>query len=173
MAFRMYVRFARTDPRIRLWDTVDGRIVIEFGRGGLLRTFHCEPAVLTSHRFTRSILVEKQVPLVVLSGLPPERPKGIIGGFRRRRTPKTLLHWPPGHCIALVYQFLFPHRVCERIFDQIVHDMREEYYESTRAGRDLHARWVWVRGLTAVWLGMLRAAWTGAVRHVVRVVKLV
>ena len=152
------------------WETLREEM-IEFGRGGLLRTFYCEPTVLANHRFNRSVLIEKQVPLVVLSGVPGEQRRSVLDGPPSREARKSRLDTPPGHRLALIYRFLFTPRVCERVFDQILHDMREEYCESLSAGRDQHARWVWIRGVGAVWLGMLMAVWAGVASQVCRVIR--
>ena len=144
-SLQLYLHLARS-ARLSLWDADDGGFVVEFGRGGVGRTFHCDPRTVYQVLSHPNLTVDRQIPLVVM--------------------PRTVI-LPPGSRTASIYRFLFSPRVQERILDQILFDLREEYNESLVAGRVWHARWVSIRGIAALWLGMSRAVWTGMVRQLI------
>jgi len=61
----------------------------------------------------------------------------------------------PGHRTHRLVTILFSRRTCERVFEPIVADHQQEYFEALAQGETLRARWIGVRlhldlGLSAV-----------------------
>lgn len=81
--------------------------------------------------------------------LAPGRLADLLGDSK----PKV--HLPPGHRSGKVLRFLFPKKAFERIFAQVITDMREEHAEALEEGSDIKATWITVRGNVDLWLTSL------------------
>lgn len=56
---------------------------------------------------------------------------------------------PPGTNLLNIAKFVYSKKTLERLFNQIVFDMREEHLEALAAGDIWHARWIHLRGNVA------------------------
>lgn len=62
------------------------------------------------------------------------------------RKPRVIRH-SPGSRILTFANFIYSKKTVDRVFSQIIHDMREEYIEALALGNKWHARWIHIRGV--------------------------
>lgn len=91
----------------------------------------------------------------------------MFGGSRRAR-----IHRPPASLINSIARFLYSKKTYERIFMQLVVDVREEHAEALLAKRRWHARWIATRGNLMMVMTMGAHAFTSCGKAVVRIWKL-
>lgn len=72
----------------------------------------------------------------------------ILTGFYPLHTGK--IEYPPGMYVSKVLGFLFSKKVQERVFDSILADMQEEYFEALDKGYKWKMRWIHIRGIICV-----------------------
>ena len=67
-------------------------------------------------------------------------------------TPKRgQIYAPPGRHLFRFADFFFSKRTNERILQELLRDMQEEYNEALATGRPWKARWVHIRGTYSFW----------------------
>ena len=65
---------------------------------------------------------------------------------------KESLILPPGAGLRDILHFIYPPKIAERVFDQIIADMQLEWQEAMIHEKKWLARWVRVRGILTVFL---------------------
>ena len=78
-----------------------------------------------------------------------------VSGRRVNNAPRQAIFRPPGTISILLFQTVYSKKKFERIFQQPIADMREEYYSALMLGRVKHARWIWISGVACLWLTVL------------------
>jgi hypothetical protein len=91
----------------------------------------------------------------------------LFGSFGRKR-----IHRPPASAINSVARFIYSKRTYERIFMQLVLDLREEHAEALQAKRPRLARWIAMRGNAIMVVTMATHAFTSCGKAVVKIWKL-
>jgi hypothetical protein len=74
---------------------------------------------------------------------------GAASPFGKWKRPKV--HKPPASSLLRLAEFVYARKTYERVFAQLVYDMREEFNEALAAGRIAKARWIQLRGYLAFW----------------------
>lgn len=85
---------------------------------------------------------------------------------------RTRIHRPPASLMNSIARFLYSKKTYERIFMQVVIDLREEHAEALQAKRPWHARWIAARGNLIMAGTMATHAFTSCGKAVVRIWKL-
>lgn len=85
---------------------------------------------------------------------------------------RTTIHRPPASFINSIARFLYSKKTYERIFMQVIIDLREEHAEALQAKRRWHARWIAARGNLSMAGTMGTHAFTSCGKAVVRIWKL-
>ena len=80
------------------------------------------------------------------------------------------LNLPPGARLRNMLHVIYPPKIAERVFDQIIADMRLEWAEAMLHDQKWLAHWVRVRGLLTVLLTVLAHAVT-ALSSILKLVK--
>ena len=80
--------------------------------------------------------------------------KDPLETVREDTAPKRHLTRPPGSLFETVVRFVYSPKTREAVFDQIIFDMREEYNEALFDGKRWKARWIRVRGTSAIFTAM-------------------
>lgn len=91
----------------------------------------------------------------------------LSGGFIRKR-----IHRPPVSAMNSVARFIYSKRTYERIFMQLVLDLREEHAEALQAKCPKHAWWIAMRGNIIMLITMATHAFTSCGKTVVKLWKL-
>ncbi len=91
----------------------------------------------------------------------------LFGSFGRKR-----IHRPPASAINSVARFIYSKRTYERIFMQLVLDLREEHAEALQAKHRTLARWIAMRGNVIMVMTMATHAFTSCGRAAVKIWKL-
>jgi hypothetical protein len=99
--------------------------------------------------------------------VPPRAPPA------RSRERRVRIARPPGARVLQIAEFLVSRRVYETVFAQLVHDMREEVFEATSAGRPWQARVARMRGYLAFGATALAVAVESPLGRLVRAVRAV
>lgn len=78
---------------------------------------------------------------------------GFVAHVRRQMMVKMYnrrtVALPPGTNLLNIAKFVYSKKTIERLFNQIVVDMREEHLEALARGEIRHARWIHLRGTVA------------------------
>ncbi len=80
---------------------------------------------------------------------PSLRSRGLGAAPLAKTQPRSIV-LPAGSSALAVLRVVFGRRATERIFAQVVADMRDEWLEAEAAGRPLLSRWIAVRGHVAL-----------------------
>ena len=73
-------------------------------------------------------------------------------GFIVTIEPRNNIDQPPGSLVLKVTEFLCSKKVYERVFQQNIISMREEYFDALAEGREEKAKWIKIRGyLWMIW----------------------
>lgn len=91
----------------------------------------------------------------------------LFGSFGRTR-----IHRPPASAMNSVARFIYSKRTYERIFMQLVLDLREEHAEALLANRPKLARWIAIRGNAIMAMTMATHAFTSCGKAVVKIWRL-
>lgn len=73
----------------------------------------------------------------------------VVQGKKEKKEP---LVFPPGAGLRDILHFIYPPKIAERVFDQIIADMQLEWQEAMIHEKKWLARWVRVRGGLTVFL---------------------
>jgi hypothetical protein len=87
-------------------------------------------------------------------------------------TRRKKIHKPPASTINSIVRLLYSKRTYERIFMQLVIDLREEHAEALYQGRTRLAKWIAMRGNVAMILTMAAHAFASCGKAVVKIWKL-
>lgn len=103
---------------------------------------------------------------------PPPKPGFIRSLLASVGKSGTSIRLPPGHRCVSVLKFLYSKKTFERVFEQILVDMREEHLEALSKEHAWHARWIHTRGLLSLLTTMIFHAFTTSGRTVAKIWKL-
>ena len=74
----------------------------------------------------------------------------VLASALERNESELIL--PPGARLRNGLHFIYPPKTAERVFDQIIRDMQEEWQEAIINNQQWLARWVHVRGVLTIFL---------------------
>jgi hypothetical protein len=111
----------------------------------------------------RSAELQKQLDMLVAQRRIRERLAAIKVFACRRPQPRNPIFRPPGHNLIRITSFIYPKRIHDCLFAQMVADEREEHSAALAAGRYGLARWIGIR----CWLVGVRTMLAHAISVVV------
>jgi hypothetical protein len=101
--------------------------------------------------------------------------RAVMGDLHLEHTRPRAVHTelgviqkPPGFSLERFLRFLVSKKSYERVYGQIIADMREEYFEALHAGEKRKARWIVVRAYVSVLTALLMLLPRGLVNEIVR-----
>ena len=94
----------------------------------------------------------------------------LMASLAKKEKNEPSLILPPGANLRAALHFIYPPKTAERVFDQIIADMRVEWIEATKKDQQWLARWIQVRGVLTVFLTVAAHAVTtlGGILKLVR-----
>lgn len=136
------------ETRQRVWDLEDAINEMERPRWFLLQ------ALFSSLDLTLQLMVyvwDQMHPLLrwIVD------PIGMFLEARQAKPRRLKLARPPGTILFAIVKFWFSKKAVEKVFQDVVAEMREEYFEAITAGEKWKSRWIVVRGNAALMLSAI------------------
>ncbi len=63
--------------------------------------------------------------------------------------------YPPGMYISIILGFLFSKKMKERVFDPMLSDMQEEYFEALDKELKWKVHWIYIRGIASILVALI------------------
>ncbi len=108
-----------------------------------------------------------------------ESTRSLLESRRRKQRTNPRVHYPPGARLARIANFLYPPKTVDRVFDEILGNLTDEYREALIDDQAQDRRyirkatWVRIRGYASFWSAALLQVWVSGAKRIFEIWKLI